>query len=278
MAKRCGVVVLRVLRLIAVAYLLVLLGMSFLERWLVYPAPQATWGDWSPAGDDYEEAWIEVPRTGRAKGPTRVHGWFFDRPEADHAILYCHGNGEDVSNQPDLARLLRDQLNAAVLVFDYRGYGKSEGTPIEAGLIADGLAAQRWLAQRTGRQTAETVVIGRSLGGGVATAIAAEQGTAAVVLQSTFTRLTDAAASHYPWLPVRWVMVNRYDSLERLASYDGPVLISHGTADRIVPFEHGVQLHEAARGRKRLVTFDGRGHNEPQPASYYDTLRDFLGE
>lgn len=252
--------------------------MTFIERWLVYPAPAAASGNWSPEGEDYEEAWIEVPPVGKAIEPTRVHGWFLDRADAKHAVLYCHGNGNDVSQLIDVGRLLSDQLNASVLLFDYRGYGKSDGQPFEAGVIADGLAAQRWLAGRTGRSTEETVLIGRSLGGGVATALAAEQGTRALVLQSTFTRITDAAASHYPWLPVRWLMQNRFDSLARIARYDGPVLVSHGTADRVVPIEQGRRLFDAAQGNKRFVGFDGRGHNEAQPPSYYDDLRQFLAD
>lgn len=259
----------------AIAYLSILLYMSFMETRLVFPAPSQESGDWSPAGGDYEEAWIDVPATAGAKA-TRLYGWFFDKPDAPHAVLYCHGNGDDISNLPQLARLMRDRLDAAVLLWDYRGYGKSEGTPSEAGVIADGLAAQRWLAQRTARTPAETVVIGRSIGGGVATAIAAEQGAALLALQSTFTTLPDAAATHYPWLPVRWLMQNRFDSLTRIARYHGPVLVSHGTSDEVVPYEHGKRLYDAAPGRKRFVELPGGTHRQPQPLSYYPTLRAFL--
>lgn len=267
---------LRVLRLVAIAYLVVLLVMTFLERSLVYPAPPIAWGNWDQAGEDFEEVWIEVPPAGSAEKATRVHGWFFDREAADHAILYCHGNGEDVSGQPELARLLRDELNAAVLVFDYRGYGKSDGVPDEPGVVADGLAAQRWLAERTGRTPEETIVIGRSLGGGVATAIAAEQGAEALILQSTFSRITDAAGARYPWLPVSWLMKNRYDSIKRVKAYGGPVLVSHGDRDEIIPFAHGEALHAAATGHKRFITLPGRTHNQPQPRDYYPQLRAFL--
>ncbi|QDT69616.1 Alpha/beta hydrolase family protein [Planctomycetes bacterium MalM25] len=269
---------LRVLRLVAVAYLLVLLLMTMLERYLVYPAPPLSRGDWAPAGDDYEDVWIDVPALKPSGEPTRVHGWYFDHPEPLDAVLYCHGNGEDITFNLDLARHLRDELEAAVLLFDYRGYGKSVGKPHEAGLVADGLAAQRWLAERTARTPDQTVVIGRSLGGGVATAIAAEQGAQALVLQSTFSRMTDAAASHYPWLPVRWIMQNRYDSLARLAAYDGPVLISHGDWDEVIPYEQGVRLFDTAPGKKRFVELPGRSHNQPQPGSYYPVLQEFLAE
>ena len=264
-------------RTAAIAYLLVAVGMTFIERWLVYPAPPASWGDWTPPGDDYQDVWIDVPPVRRG-GPSRVHGWFFARPEAQHAVLYFHGNGEDVSRQPQLARLIRDRLDAAVLVVDYRVYGRSNGTPCEEGVVADGQAAQRWLADRTGRTPAKVVLIGRSLGGGVAVACAAEQGAAALVLQSTFTSLPDAAAGIYPWLPVRWAMRDRYDSLGRMARYDGPVLVSHGTADKVVPHTHGRLLAEAATGPSRLVLLDGGTHDAPHPPSYWDDLRAFLAE
>ncbi|MEQ8846649.1 alpha/beta hydrolase [Botrimarina sp.] len=266
----------RVVRAVLIAYLVVLLGMTFLERRLVYPAPQLAWGNWSPTGDDYEDVWIDVEPVGRSKNASRVHGWLFDRENADFAILYCHGNGEDVSNQPLLARRLRDELNAVVLAFDYRGYGKSEGLPHESGVVADGLAAAGWLAARAGCRPDELVLVGRSLGGGVATAIAAEQGAAALVLQSTFSRLIDAAAHHYPWLPVRWVMRNRFDSLARLKRYQGPVLVSHGTEDNVVPIEQGRRLFEAAVGRKSFVELAGLGHVDPQPTWYYGRLKAFL--
>ncbi|MEO0531014.1 MAG: alpha/beta hydrolase [Planctomycetota bacterium] len=265
-------------RWLTVAYLAIVLAMTFIERWLVYPAPPVASGNWTPPGDDYEDVWIDVPPAGHSEEATRVHGWFLANSDADRALLYCHGNGTDISRLLEVGRLLRDQLNVAVLLFDYRGYGKSDGRPIEAGVIADGLAAQRWLANRTGRSPDDVLLVGRSLGGGVATALAAEQGAEALLLQSTFTRITDAAASHYPWLPVRLLMQNRFDSLGRIERYDGPVFISHGTADEVVPFEQSRQLHAAATGFKQFVEFDGRGHNDPQPPSYYDEVRQFLAD
>jgi fermentation-respiration switch protein FrsA (DUF1100 family) len=274
---RLGMIALGAVRLGAIAYLSILLLMSFLETRLVYPAPSPASGDWAPAGSDYEEAWIDVPAVPGAKA-ARVYGWFFDKPDAKHVVLYCHGNGNDVSDLPELARLLRDRLDAAVLVWDYRGYGKSDGTPNEMGVIADGLAAQRWLAERTGRKPADIVVMGRSLGGGVATAIAAEQGAALLVLQSTFTSLPEAAGTHYPWLPVRWLMQNRFDSLARIKRYEGPVLVSHGTKDEVVPFEQGMRLYVAAPGRKRFVELPNGMHRHSQPMAYYDDILAMLAD
>ena len=261
----------RIARCILLTLLGVVLVGMFLESWLVYPRPPLERSDWSPKGIAFEDVVFD------SEDGTRVHGWFFDRPGARRALLYCHGNGEQVADNGELMQHLSQRLDAAVLIFDYRGYGKSEGSPYEKGVIADGRSAQRWLAERTGRQPHEVVLVGRSIGGGVAVACAAELGAQGLVLQSTFTRLTDTAATHFAWLPVRWVMRNRYDSVKRLADYHGPIFSSHGTADRVVPFEQGRLLFESATGApKEFFTIKGGGHNDPQPREYYRELAAFL--
>ncbi len=259
-------------RRVLIVYLLVLLGMTFIERWLVYPAPPSASGDWELEPDEaISDAWFQ------SEDGTRLHGWYFSRDNPRRVVLYFHGNGEDVSNNRDLMDLLRNELDAAVLIFDYRGYGLSDGKPNEAGVVADGLAAHRWIAEQTGRKLDEIILIGRSIGGGVAVAVADQQGAAALVLQSTFARLTDAAAGLFPWLPVRWLMKNRYDSLDRIARYGGPVLISHGAADELVPIAQAKRLLDAAPGKqKRFYEIPDAGHNDPQPPGYYSALKEFL--
>jgi fermentation-respiration switch protein FrsA (DUF1100 family) len=254
-----------------IAYLVVLLVMTFLETWLVYPAPERTAGDWICAAYDHQDVEFES-----ADG-TRLHGWLFEHPDPKQVVLYFHGNGEHVAFNGDLMDELRDELDATVMVFDYRGYGKSEGKPNEAGVIADGMAAQQWLAKRTGVPTSEIVLMGRSLGGGVAIASAEKLGAKALVLQSTFATMVDAAAVHYPWLPVKLLMRNRYDSIGRIAAHDGPVLQSHGTSDEVIPYSEARRLFEAVPSKqKQWVDVPGGYHNTPQPASYYPVLREFL--
>ena len=102
---------------------------------------------------------------------TKLHGWFIPHPNPTGAVLYCHGNGEDVAAVGELAAHLASVLQASVFIFDYRGYGHSEGRPNEAGCIADGCAAQTWLAERMKIKPADVVVIGRSLGSAVAVAL-----------------------------------------------------------------------------------------------------------
>ena len=261
----------RIARPLVVAYLAIVLGMMFLETWLVYPFPPLERGDWSPTRFQVEDVHF------MSADGTRLHGWFVPHANPARAILYCHGNGEDVASVGELAAHLSRVLQASVFVFDYRGYGWSEGSPNEAGCIADGLAAQQWLAQRMKFQPNDIVVMGRSLGGAVAIAIAAEKGARALILENAFTTMPDVAALHYSWLPVRWVMKNRYDNLSRIKHYDGPLLQSHGTTDGLIPIRLAQTLFEASPSRaKKWLAFDNRGHNDPPPERYYDELANFL--
>jgi fermentation-respiration switch protein FrsA (DUF1100 family) len=256
---------------LVVAYLLIVLGMMLLETWLVYPAPSARLGDWAATGLEHEDVWFES-----ADG-TKLNGWFVPHKSPQRAILYCHGNGEHIAFNADLAARLRDSLEASVFLFDYRGYGRSEGRPSEAGCIADGLAAQHWLAGRMGIEPDEVVVMGRSLGAGVAVALAAQEGAQALVLENAFPVMSDVAARHYPWLPVRWVMENRYDCLSRIQKFQGPMMQSHGSSDELIPMVMARRLFDAApSSAKRWIPFPGLGHNSQWPAEYYRELQAFL--
>jgi fermentation-respiration switch protein FrsA (DUF1100 family) len=261
----------QIVRPITIGYLLVVLAMMLLERWLVYPAPPLEMGDWNPIGLGHEDVWFES-----ADG-TKLHGWFVPHKNPKRAILYCHGNGEHIALNADLAARLRDTFQASVFLFDYRGYGRSSGRPNEAGCIADGCAAQLWLANRMGIKPGDVVVMGRSLGAGVAVALAAENGVRALVLENGFPSMPDIAALHYPFLPVRLVMDNRYDCLARIQRYSGPFFQSHGAVDVLMPLEIGRRLFDASPSQvKRWVEFPGLGHNSPWPDSYYDELAAFL--
>ena len=261
----------RIARIVLASYVGVTLVLMLLETTMVYPVRTADQGDWVASFYPHEE----VDFT--SGDGTKLHGWLFEHPSPKQVILYCHGNAEHVADNADLMDYLRDELEATVFVFDYRGYGKSEGSPHEAGVVADGLAAQEWLANRTGVATDQIVIFGRSLGGGVAVAAAAEQGAKALVLQSTFGRMVDVAASKYPWVPVRLVMRNRYDSIGRIANYKGPLLQSHGKADELIPYEQARQLFEAApTTQKEWFELPG-DHLTPQSSGYYVKLKQFLG-
>lgn len=269
--RKSGRRIWRIDRPAIVTYLLVVLAMALLENWLVYPAPPLGRGDWHPTTFVFEEV-----RFTSADG-TKLHGWFFLNSHSKRAILYCHGNGEDVAAVGEMAAQLSESLRASVFVFDYRGYGKSEGRPNEAGCIADGSAAQHWLAQRMMIKPSNVILMGRSLGSAIAVALAAQNGARALVLENAFPTMPDVAALHYPWLPVRWVMDNRFDNLTRIQQYTGPLLQSHRASDELIPAELARRLFDASpTGVKQWLELPGLGHNSPMPPTYYLALASFL--
>jgi fermentation-respiration switch protein FrsA (DUF1100 family) len=262
---------LRVLRSGALAYLLVLLVLLRFENTLLYPAPRYPEGDWTASYLPHEDVLFHS-----ADG-TKLHGWLVEHQEPRAAVLYCHGNGECVGYLGPHLQELRDRQRVTIFAFDYRGYGKSEGSPGEEGILADGHAAQLWLAERLKCRPADIVLMGRSLGASVAVDLAARNGARGLVLQNATTSMPDAAARFYWFLPVHLLMRNRYDSLSKIGRYTGPVLMSHGTADELVPIDLGRKLFEAIPGtHKRFVALEGCGHNDLDPPEFDEALDQFL--
>jgi fermentation-respiration switch protein FrsA (DUF1100 family) len=253
------------------AYLSLVVMLSLVERWLVYPAPRAHDGDWVAADFPHED--IQFAGADGAK----LHGWYVPHPNPKAVVLFCHGNGENVAELRPLLELLRDQTDVSIFAWDYRGYGKSVGKPHESNLLADARAAQLVLAKHAGVEPSDIVVYGRSLGGAVAVGLAAEHPVRGMVLERTFADMVETAAYHFPWLPVRWVMKNRYPSIERIVTYRGPLFQSHGTADEVVPFEMGKKLFDAATtAKKTFFVVEEGSHNAPQPPEYYKALGEFF--
>jgi len=255
------------------AYLGLLLVLSFLENALLYPAPRYPEGDWAAPYLPHEDVAFSS-----ADG-TPLHGWLVEHPQPKAVVLYCHGNGDCVGYLGPYLKELYDRQGVTLFAFDYRGYGKSGGSPSEAGILADGDAAQHWLAGRLGIRPDEIVLMGRSLGAGVAVDLAVKNGARGLVLQNATTSMPDAAQRLYWFAPVRLLMKNRYDSLSKIGRYRGPVLMSHGTADDLVPYALGQKLFEAVQSpQKRLFTIPGGGHNDPEPPEYDAALAEFLTE
>jgi hypothetical protein len=261
---------LSIVRSILVAYLVVLLIMMCFEEAFIFHPDRYPQGDWRLPGAACENAWFQS-----ADG-VRLHGWYLPHDRSLATVLFCHGNGGNITHRADLAQLLHDRVGAAVLIFDYRGYGRSEGQPSERGILADARAARAWLALRCGIPQREIVVMGESLGGAVAVDLAACDGAKALVLQNTFNALPDVAGYHLPWLPVRWLMHTRLDSAAQIGRYHGPLLQCHGDADRTVPYRFGEKLFQAANEPKQFITHHGLDHNDFLPLPFFDTLKDFL--
>lgn len=191
----------------------------------------------------------------------RLGAWYFPADMPGPAVLVFNGNGGNRSMRVALAGAL-NRIGLSVLLFDYRGYGGNPGRPTEEGLAADARAAQAWLAAQPGVQ--KIVYFGESLGAAVAVGLAVERPPAALVLRSPFTSLADVGATHYPWLPLRLLLLDRYPSIERISSVQASVLVIAGDRDEIVPATLSRQLFEAAPEPKRWLLVPGAGHNDDE--------------
>lgn len=244
---------------------------SIFERWLVFPAPPRDAADWNPPKLKFENVYFSG-----ADG-IKLHGWYVPHPKPRAQVLYCHGNGEHVALLANRLKTLNERIGVSVFAWDYRGYGHSEGKSHETNVIPDARAAHLWLAQRLEREPDDILLMGRSLGGAVAVAVAAKYPVRGLVLDRTFSRLTDAAAHNFPWLPVRLIMRNNFSSIETIRDYHGPLLQTHGTADEVVPFAQGRQLFDAApSSQKRFIEVPDGNHNGPLPEYCYEALIEFL--
>lgn len=265
--------VFRIVRAMLVPYLIVMLLMAIFEESLIFfPAPYDDGRDWQPVGLDFQDVYFE------ANDGTRLHGWYCPHESPRAVVLFAHGNAGNIAGRADVARTLQ-RMQLSVFMFDYRGYGRSEGQPNEPGILDDARAARAKLAELAGVAESDIVLMGRSLGGGVMVDLAANDGARGLILESTFTSLPDVAAIHYSWLPVRLLMRTRLDSASKIGRYTGPLLQSHGDRDGTIPYKLGKQLFEAAGTppeAKRFVTIEGGDHNDPQPNSYYAVLDEFI--
>lgn len=191
----------------------------------------------------------------------RLGAWYFPVPSGGPAVLVTNGNGGDRSGRIELAAAL-NRIGLSVLLFDYRGYGGNPGKPSEDGTASDARAARVWLAAQP--DVEQIVYFGESLGAAVAVGLAVETPPAALILRSPFTSLPDVGAMHYPWLPVRWLLTDRYPSIDRISSVHVPVMVIAGDRDDIVPESLSRRLYEAANEPKRYVAVPGAGHNDPE--------------
>jgi fermentation-respiration switch protein FrsA (DUF1100 family) len=211
-----------------------------------------------------------------AEDGVRVHGFFLPAPGASRALLVFHGNPEKPKNGLSFgAQQMR--LGAHVLLADYRGYGRSEGTPSEAGVHADARAALRHLVEARGVPERRIVVYGRSLGGAVAVELARDRELAGLVLESTFTSIADVGRAHLG--PLGWLAGRRFDSAAAIGRVRAPLLFVHGDRDEIVPWALGRRLFDAAPGPKRFETIPGAGHNDVAVVggrAYLDVLAGFI--
>jgi hypothetical protein len=245
-------------------------GQSLDELVLFFPTKFPD-GNWKPDGVKFEDAWFNAP------GGPKLHGWYCpcDNPRA--VLLFAHGNAGNLSHRAAWMTFFQTRLRVTALIFDYRGYGRSEGTPTVEGSLQDARAARAFLAGRAKVKETDIVLMGESLGGAVAVDLAGKDGARGLILISTFSSLRDMAAHHYPnlaWL----VPAGKFDSTARIAKYKGLLLQSHGDTDWTIPFALGRKLYDAAPGKKQFVRVAGADHNDGVSADYLQQLDRFIAD
>ena len=206
-----------------------------------------------------------------------LHAWYLPAIEPRGTVLFFHGNAGNISHRLDSLRVF-NQLGLSTLIFDYRGYGRSEGKVSEAGFYLDAEAAWRHLTVERGIPAAEIVLFGRSMGAAVAASVADGHRPGALIIESGFVSVPDMAADLYPWLPARRLARIGFPTGDYLRSVTCPVLVVHSRDDEIIPFGHGQILFEMAREPKQFLELRG-GHNDGFLVSgrqYHDGLDAFL--
>lgn len=263
-----------ILIFLALSYLALAAALFFLQSGMLYlPDTPGRALEATPADRGLEFEPLSIP----TRDGETLDGWFIPAGEARGTLLFFHGNAGNISHRLDSVGLFH-RLGLNVLIFDYRGYGRSSGKPSEAGLYRDAEAAWRYLTGERATPADEIVLFGRSLGGAVAVWLAGRVRPAGLIVESSFTSVPDMGAEIYPWLPVRLLARNRFDSRARIGGVKVPVLIIHSRQDEIIPFRHGRRLFEAAAEPKQFLEIAG-GHNDGFYVSgekYREGISEFL--
>ncbi len=228
-------------------------------------------------GLQYDNVQINV------KDDESVHGWYFDQPVDQskggerRVLLFCHGNGGNISNRLETILFLQE-IGVSLLIFDYRGYGQSDGEFGEENMYQDALTSYRWLIDEKGWQSEQIILFGRSLGGAIVVDLATKVKAGGVIVESSFTAIGDMASKMYPWLPVRYLLKYQFSSIDKIADLTCPILIAHSQEDSLVPYEMGRRLFEVGGDKAQFVELSG-DHDELaylQSSTYRSAIRQFI--
>ena len=251
---------------------------------IFFPQPQLR-GNPSHVGLRYEEVWLT------ADDGNRTHAWFIQGEESEDPnrkrilMLITHGNGGNISVRLDQYREFVTRFrHIDIFALEYRGYGLSEGSPSEEGIALDAIAARRWIDERIRdayQLKPALVYFGRSLGGAVATRLAATEPPDALIMECPISSIPDLAKTMTPWryLPIEKLIHNRFDTVSHAREVRCPVLVMHSEFDEIVPIECGRMVYDATQGPKQFYTIKGAHHNGADycdPEGYYSAMGAFL--
>lgn len=266
----------KIMKIILLILILVLAAWMLVRRFersqMYFPQPEL---EFTPAdiGLAYREAELNT------SDGCRLHGWWIPNVRARGSLIFCHGNAGNISHRLESIRVFH-QLGLNVLIFDYRGFGRSSGRPSEKGTYLDAVAAYEYLTRDLKIPPEEIVIFGRSLGGAVAVELARRKKAAALICESTFTSAEDMGRFMYPYLPVKFLISNKYDSVSKVGELTLPKLFLHSRRDDVVPYEQGERLYRGAAAPKKFTEILG-GHGDgflETGELYRRTLEEFLAE
>ena len=209
----------------------------------------------------------------------RLNGWFIPHQEARVTLVWFHGNAGNISHRVENIKLLHDKVKVNIFIFDYRGYGRSEGSVSEAGTYQDGVAALQFVRKQLGIEAQNLILFGRSLGAAIATEMASRFDSRGLILESPFVSIREMAKSVFPLMPIGPLLQTRYDNLEKIVKIKVPLLVLHGDRDEVIPYEHGKRVFAAATGPKDFYAIHGAGHNDTYIVggdAYFQRLRSFI--
>jgi len=240
--------------LFAAAYAVLCLLMCGCQRSFMYfPDPHL------PTPSAVGLAGVEVVQLHTEDG-LKLVAWYAPNEGARYTAIVFHGNAGNIGMRAFLVHALHD-AGCSVLLVEYRGYGGNPGSPSEEGFYKDARAAWKYLESREDVDASRLIVFGKSIGTGPATQLATERQPAGLVLDSPFTSAIDVGVHHYWYLPVRWLIWDKFDNLSKIDEVKCPVLVIHGDRDRIIPIEHGRKVFQFAEEPKEFVVVEGAGHN-----------------
>ena len=244
-------VILRAVIMVAIGvYLILAILLTLFQSHFVYYPTHVLDNNPSNVGLMYEAVSIQ------SEDGVRLLGWYIPCDSARATVLLCHGNGGNISHRVSLIKILHD-LKLNVLIFDYRGYGQSEGEPSEMGTYKDAKAAWLYLVRKKDINPSNIIIHGRSLGGAVAAHLAREVNPGGLILESTFTSAGDIAARMFPYFPIRLMIHYRYNTADDLAHCTCPVLIVHSRNDKLIPIKFGRELYKIAHEPKTFLEITG---------------------
>ena len=244
----------RILVLLLICLIFVFVYLKYFEKKCIYypiAGIERTPGD---VGLQYEDVSFN------ADDGLKLNGWFVPAEGARATILYCHGNAGNISHRIEIIKIL-NSLKLDIFIFDYRGYGRSEGSPSEEGLYRDARAAYDYLVSREDIVRERIVIYGKSIGGNIAIDLASKVEAASLISESAFSSAYDMGRRLFPYLPVGWLITIKYDAMSVIKDVSIPKLIIHSRDDEIVPFDLGEKLYRTALEPKEFYEMRG-GHNE----------------